>query len=345
MGALRYTAIGAAFELLWASQLPWLVRRLSKAQGVIFTLHRVLPDDPADFSPNAILRVKPDYLDFVIRRVRKLGLDIVDLDEAIRRIESNETTGKFVVFTFDDAYRDNLRFALPVMRHNQAPFTLYVPTALVDGVGEVWWQALEDIVAAQNALAVTDAGGETTYLPSATSEEKAGAYDLLYRRMRAMPEPERVALIRDLARQYGLDLQRHCRSLIMDWPELRIFAAEQLCTIGAHTVHHYELAKLPVADARVEIDQSVKIIKAQFGKAPVHLSYPIGAAASAGPREFGLARDLGLRSAVTTRPGGLYAHHRNSLHALPRVSLNGRFQSRRYVDVFATPAIFSLAKV
>jgi hypothetical protein len=54
---------------------------------------------------------------------------------------------------------------------------------------------------------------------------------------------------------------------------------------------------------------------------------------------------MGLRSAVTTRPGGLYAHHRNSLHALPRVSLNGKFQSKRYVDVFATPAIFSLAKV
>lgn len=342
MAGWRYTAIGAAFEILWASQLPWVVRRLSKARGVIFTLHRVLPDDPADFSPNAILQVKPDYLDFVIRRVRKLGLDIVDLDEAIRRIESNEPSKKFVVFTFDDAYRDNLRFALPVLRRNQAPFTLYVPTALVDGVGEVWWQGLEDIVAAQNALAVTGSDGETTYLPSATVEEKRVAYDTLYRRMRAMPESERVALIRELAKQYGFDLERQCRELIMDWSELRSFAAEQLCTIGAHTVHHYELAKLSVAEARVEIDQSVRIIKAQFGKAPVHLSYPIGAASSAGPREFGLARDLGLRSAVTTRPGGLYAHHRNSLHALPRVSLNGRFQSKRYVDVFATPALFSV---
>lgn len=343
MAGFRYTAIGAAFELLWASQLPRLIRRLSRARGVIFTLHRVLPDDPADFSPNAILQVKPDYLDFVIRRVRKLGLDIVDLDEAIRRIESNEPAKKFAVFTFDDAYRDNLRFALPVLRRNQCPFTLYVPTALVDGVGEVWWQALEDIVAAQNALAVTE-GGETTYLPSATVEEKYAAYDVLYRRMRAMPELERVALIRDLARQYGFDLERQCRELIMDWGELRAFAAEQLCTIGAHTVHHYELAKLPLAEARVEIDQSVKIIKAQFGKAPIHLSYPIGGVASAGPREFGLARDLGLRSAVTTRPGGLYAHHRNSLHALPRVSLNGRFQAKRYVDVFATPALFSMGK-
>jgi hypothetical protein len=51
---------------------------------------------------------------------------------------------------------------------------------------------------------------------------------------------------------------------------------------------------------------------------------------------------LGLRSAVTTIPGGLYRKHRDALHALPRVSLNGLFQQKRYVDVFGTPAVFTM---
>jgi hypothetical protein len=55
-----------------------------------------------------------------------------------------------------------------------------------------------------------------------------------------------------------------------------------------------------------------------------------------------MAADLGLRSAVTTIPGGLYRRHRNSLTALPRVSLNGLFQAHRYMDVFATPAVFTM---
>jgi len=341
MAELKYRLIGAAFELLWASQLTRLIRRYSRARGVIFTLHRVLPGDPADFSPNAILQVKPDFLEFAILRVRQLGYDIVDLDEAARRIESDEPTKRFAVFTFDDAYRDNLRYALPILRRQQVPFALYVPTALVDGVGEVWWQALEDIIAGQNALAVTYAG-DTEYHATATLDEKRAAYDSLYRRMRSIPEADRVKLIRDIAKQYGFDLARHCRELIMDWSELRTFAADPLCTIGAHTVHHYELAKLSPADARNEIEQSVRILKAQFGKAPIHLSYPIGSSGAAGPREFGIARDLGLRTAVTTRPGGLYPGHRHSLHALPRISLNGLFQQKRYIDVFATPAVFGI---
>jgi peptidoglycan/xylan/chitin deacetylase (PgdA/CDA1 family) len=125
----------------------------------------------------------------------------------------------------------------------------------------------------------------------------------------------------------------------MDWTELRSFADEPLCTIAAHTVHHYELAKLPPDQAESEIDQSIRIIHVQSGKKPEHLSFPIGGPASAGPREFAVAKSLGLRSAVTTRPGGLYPGA--DLCALPRISLNGNFQAKRYVNVFATGAIFS----
>lgn len=341
MPSLRYLGYRAAFELLWATRLPGLIRRFSKCRGVIFTLHRVMPDDPADFSPNAILQIKPDFLGYVIERVRELGLETVDLDEALRRVESTVPEKPFAVFTFDDAYRDNLRYALPVLRRLQCPFTLYVPTALVDGVGEVWWQALEDLIAAQSAVAVTYVG-ETEYFPTATVEQKREAYTAIYWRLRAMPEPDRVALIRELANQYGLDLEAHCRELIMDWSELRSFATEQLCTLGAHTVHHFELSKLPTIDARNEIEQSIRVMKAQFGSAPIHFSYPIGGPRSAGPRDFQIAKDLGLRSAVTTRPGGIYERHRDLLFALPRISLNGLFQQRRYVDVLATGALFSL---
>jgi peptidoglycan/xylan/chitin deacetylase (PgdA/CDA1 family) len=340
MSSLRYAAIRSVFELLWATRATSVVRALSRSRGVIFTLHRVLPDDPGDFSPNAILQIKPDFLDYAIRRVRALGFEIVGMDEAVRRIETDALPRRFAVFSFDDAYRDSLKFALPILRRQSAPFTLYVPTAFVDGVGEVWWQALEDIIAAQSALAVTESE-ETDYVPTETLAEKRAAYDMLHAKMRAMPEPARVALIRDLAAKYDFDLAAHCRRLIMDWSELRRVAMEPMCTIGAHTVHHYDLAKLPPDQARSEMEQSARVLEAQLGKRPKHLSYPIGGHASAGAREYQLAQQLGFRSAVTTIPGGLYPHHRKTLTALPRVSLNGLFQARRYMDVFATPALFT----
>ncbi len=340
MSAIKYAAIGAVFEALWLSRLPGLVRQFSRSRGVIFTLHRVLPETPADFAPNSILQIRPDFLEYVIERLRDLKIDIVSLDEAIERLRAPKKGRNFVVFTFDDAYRDNLRYALPILRRYDCPFTLYVPTKLVDGVGEVWWQALEDIVARQQGIAIAG-GGEAEIFDCGTLAQKQATYAQLYWRMRKMPEPDRVRLIRTLGRDYGLDLDQHCADLIMDWQQLHQFAEDPLCTIGAHTVHHFELAKLPKEQAQAEIVQSRDILQAQFGVQPQHLSYPIGGPLSAGQREFDLARDIGMKSAVTTRPGGLYPHHAKTLHALPRVSLNGLFQSRRYVDVFATGAIFS----
>ncbi len=262
--SVKYAAIRLAFEALAWTRLARLIRRGSKCCGVILTLHRVLPERPADFSPNAILQITPAFLEYAITRVRQLGFETVSLDEAIRRIESDGPEKPFVVFSFDDAYRDNLLYALPILRHLGCPFVLYVPTALVDGVGEVWWQALEDIVAAQKAIAVED-DGTIEYLDCASLAGKQRTYDALYARMRGMPEHARVDFIRELARRYGLDLDRQCRALIMDWQELQTFAAERLCTIGAHTVHHYELAKLSADEALNEIEQSISILKAQFG--------------------------------------------------------------------------------
>lgn len=338
--SLKYTAIRAAFELLWLSRAPALFNLLSRSRGVIFTLHRVLPEKPARFSPNAILQVRPDFLDYVIERVREGGADIVTLDEAIERLAAPRKDRPFVVLTFDDAYKDNLTFALPILQRHEAPFTLYVPTSFVDGVGQIWWQAIEDIIARQQAIAFTE-NGETEYVDTRSSAAKAEAFNRLYWRLRKLPEPERLQLLADFTANYGYDLDGQCRELIMDWQQLRLFADDPLCTIGAHTVQHYELAKLPADQARNEMIQSVDVIEAQFGFRPQHLSYPLGGPLSCGPREFALAKELGFRTAVTTRPGGLYPHHLDQLTALPRVSLNGYFQQRRYVDVFASGGLFT----
>ncbi|MEQ8601489.1 MAG: polysaccharide deacetylase family protein [Devosia sp.] len=338
--SLKYSAIRASFELLWLTGMPRLFRLLSRSRGVIFTLHRVLPTPPADFSPNAILQVQPDFLDYCLERLGELDIDIVSLDEALERLASSKKGRPFVVLTFDDAYRDNLQHALPILRAHEAPFTLYVPTAFVDGVGQLWWQAIEDIIARQEAVAFSE-DGETEYVETRTLAQKKEAFDRLYWRMRKLPEPERLALLNDFTAAYGYDLQQQCRELIMDWQELRQFAGDPLCTIGAHTVHHYELAKLPLEQARNEIVQSVEVIEAQFGIRPAHFSYPLGGPLSCGPREFDLAAELGFRTAVTTRPGGLYPHHLHKLTQLPRVSLNGYFQTRRYVDVFASGGLFT----
>src|SRR5215469_4468147 len=119
----------------------------------------------------------------------------------------------------------------------------------------------------------------------------------------------------------------------MTWAELAQLAADPLVTIGAHTVNHPFLAKLTRDAVRSEMDLSRSVIEAALAVRPAHLSYPIGDRTSAGPREFNIAAELGFKTAVTTRPGVLFRQHTQCLTALPRISLNGEYQSLRYVRV------------
>src|SRR4029079_18745432 len=143
----------------------------------------------------------------------------------------------------------------------------------------------------------------------------------------------------DLAARQGIDMNELCAELCMNWDELNQIAADPLCTIGAHTVNHMMLKKLDTEQAvRAEMDMRSAVLEAALGRKPQHLSYPVGDPTSAGPREFRIAAELGFKTAVTTRPGVIFKAHREHLTALPRISVNGEYQSQRHLKVLMSGA-------
>ena len=109
--------------------------------------------------------------------------------------------------------------------------------------------------------------------------------------------------IRALAEKYGLDLAALARELIMDWDELRTIAAEPLATIGAHTMTHPALARLPPQAAFREMVESADRIAAEIGTRPTTIAFPYGYPTAATEREAQLAEQAGFAASFTTRPG------------------------------------------
>jgi peptidoglycan/xylan/chitin deacetylase (PgdA/CDA1 family) len=128
----------------------------------------------------------------------------------------------------------------------------------------------------------------------------------------------------------------------MDWKEIRAIAGDPLCSIGAHTVHHFALARLDASEASREIEASRDRIAAEIGRTPTTFAYPYGDASSCGERDFRLIADAGFAAAVTTRKGLLGARHAGRLTALPRLSLNGLYQDLRHVETLLSGVPFSL---
>jgi peptidoglycan/xylan/chitin deacetylase (PgdA/CDA1 family) len=338
MTSLKRTIIRGGLETLYFSGANVLMGPFVHGVGAILSLHHVRPRRPDAFQPNRLLEVTPEFLERVVRYLRRRDLDLVSLEEVHRRLCERDFARRFVCITVDGGYRDTLQWAYPILRRYDAPFAVYVPTSFPDRLGELWWLALEAVVARHSRVTLLLDGSERGF-ECATIPEKHDLFDALYRHLRGLPAEEQLRiLMRDLCARYHVDIAAFCDQLCMSWSELATLAADPLVTIGAHTVNHVMLARVPEPMARSEMAMSRSVIEAALGRRPDHLSYPVGDKSSAGPREFKIAAELGFKTAVTTRPGVLFPEHRDHLTALPRISLSGELQQLRYVQVLLSGA-------
>jgi peptidoglycan/xylan/chitin deacetylase (PgdA/CDA1 family) len=335
---LKKTVIRGGLESLYFSGAHLLMRPFVAGIGAILTLHHVRPPRPDRFQPNRLLEVTPSFLEDVLRYLRRSRLDLVSLDEVYRRLVQQDFERRFVCLTIDDGYRDTLQWAYPILKRHEAPFAVYIPTSFPDRIGELWWLAIEAVIARNSRVSLLIDGRERAF-ECDTVADKRHLFDQLYGWVRSLKTEEELRqAVRDLSARYHVDIAAFCDELCMTWAELARLAEDPLVTIGAHTVNHVMLAKVPATSARSEMEMSRSVIEAALGMRPDHLSYPVGDPTSAGPREFRVATELGFKTAVTTRPGVLFPEHRQHLTALPRISLNGEHQQLRYVRVLLSGA-------
>ena len=338
MAGLREQVIKAGFETLYFSGAHKLLRHFVGGVGAILTLHHVRPARDDAFQPNGILEITPEFLEHLIVALQTADIDLISLDEAHRRLTAGDFSRRFAAITLDDGYRDNKEFAYPILKANDVPFTIYIPTSFMDRDGELWWLVLEEIIAKRDSVSLPMNGEDRTFACT-TADEKRETFSTIYWWLRSFPtEIEIRAAVRELAARYDVDTKGFCNKLCMNWDELRELAADPLMTVGAHTINHVILAKTNADVAMREIEQGRALIEKNIGVKPMHFSFPFGDPTSAGPREFAMAKKLGFTTAVTTRPGVLFPEHRDHMMALPRISINGDYQRLRYVDVLMSGA-------
>jgi peptidoglycan/xylan/chitin deacetylase (PgdA/CDA1 family) len=339
---MKYTMFRTALEALYFTGAHAILRPVLGGVGAILMLHHVRPPRPDRFQPNRLLEVTPRYFERVVRKLRRSRVDLISLDEVYRRMKEGDFRRRFVAITFDDGYRDTLEHAYPILKKYEVPFTVYVATSFADRVGELWWLALEAVIA-QNQLIGLRIEERDFWFETRNVQEKRAVFDHIYAWLRRLKTEEELRqVVRELATRHRIDIVKFCTDLCMTWQEIAGLAADPLVTIGAHTVNHVILTKVTAAAVRSELENSRTVIESALGVRPQHFAYPVGDASAAGPREFNIAAELGFRTAVTTRPGVIFRQHADHLLALPRISLNGEFQRPRYAKVLISGAATGL---
>lgn len=318
----------AVMRLAWHSGFASSTRDRFGGLGSIIMLHRVRPDCISPLGVTRSLAITPVFLDQIIVSLKSEGTEIVSMDEMAERVKAG-SPGKrrFVAITLDDGYNDNLNHAYPVFQKHNAPFTIYAAPGLIEGAAVLWWEIAEKLIAKADSIKIP---GGPEWRCRTLFQKRATFHSLMRYFSFTLTELEQLPVLREMCAQEGMICGVSADQDVMNWKEMRHIASDPLCTIGAHTIHHYNLKKLTPDMVAQEMRLSADMLEAELGKRPAHFAYPYGSSKAAGRREAEIAAAEGFVSAVTTRHGTIHTEHRANMWALPRISINGRFQKLVY---------------
>lgn len=319
-------------ELAYFSGIAHLVEGRRGGSGVILKFEHVRPRRDEPFQPLRSQDITPDFLDHAISALKRWSFDVLPIDEAVRCAQQPPRARRFVCLTFDGGHRDFMTFAYPVLSRHRVPFTLYIPTGSIDGIGKAWWLALERVIARNTRIGLVMNRAERHFIATSVSE-KYQLYDLLHAWLMTLSPADLAAAIGDLCGRYGVDIDVVSRDTAINWQDLAKLARDPQVTIGSATVNYPNLARTKGTSALREMTMGRTVLETALDASCRHFAYPFGGRDCFGPREILLAREAGFTSAVSTQPGVVRADRQSDLMALPRIAWDGRRQSLRALRV------------
>lgn len=285
-----------------------LFERISgPARLQILIFHRVLP------SPDPLFTGVPDALRFrrLLRMIKAL-YRVLPLDEALSLLRAGRLPAGSVAITFDDGYEDNFSVALPILKEEGVPATIFVATRFLDGgrmFNDTVWESFRNTTCGGVDLDFIGLG--QVMLNSWADRRAASAKVIDAIKYREIDERERAT--QQVVRALQVSLRD---DLMMRSEEVARLPAD-LITVGAHTHSHPILTRLSPSEAFRDIEEGRARLQAICGR-PIDLfAYPNGKPGyDYDQAHVAMVRDMGFEAAVTTSPGAHTAT--GDFHQVPR---------------------------
>ena len=283
-------------------------------KGYVFMLHRVAERNPCGIVENENMKVSPTFLDSFITECKK-KYEIIASDKICEYIKSGNKK-KFLVFTFDDGYKDNFTNALPVFEKHNVPFTIFVASDFPNKKAIMWWYGLEELLQ-QNERIVLNNGQE--YFCK-TFDEKNKVFCELRSEILKIEQAHLFDELSKMFSAYQIDWRKYCDELCMTWNDVAELVKNSLVTIGAHTAHHYNLHALHTEkDVQNEISEGIAEFKKNINFVPTVFAYPFGSPNEITEREINAVKEMKFKYAFIGTGGGVKKEF--ELFAVPRIAL------------------------
>jgi peptidoglycan/xylan/chitin deacetylase (PgdA/CDA1 family) len=239
-----------------------------------------------------------------LRILKKRGLPVIPLQEAVQRLKDGRISKAETVLTFDDGWASNLTVGAPLLQSFGYPAAIYVTTEHLVAGTEVFNVLLFYMLCRSKvrSFALTGLHPEIdgSYQIGANPDKLRVQISLAAQR--AYPKlVDRQQLLVPIANALGMDI----RGLLSN-ERFQLLRATEIAEldrrgldIQLHTHTHY-LPADSFEHMSAEIEDNRRALRELLGKTPRHFCYPSG---EYEPQHLDWLRRLGIESATTCEPG------------------------------------------
>jgi peptidoglycan/xylan/chitin deacetylase (PgdA/CDA1 family) len=284
------------------------IRHRTGKRYLILMYHRILPSDQMKPWIQAGMYVDPETFEMQIRYLKKY-FQVVSLAEkfySLPTVEKARSTRPFCILTFDDGWQDFYEFAYPMLKRNQVPATVFLPTGYI-GTDDWFWTDRLSMLLQRDSKEEAGTIGTERCNPlleriaeiTGNFEERLEAAIRMLKRRNAEEIEDVIVGLEKGANKVGSPRKR----VFLNWDEVREMEASGLVSFGSHTHNHRILVHLKEEEVEEELLLSMKILLREKAVDPsfIPFCYPNG---NFNQQIACMVQEAGYHAAVSTEPGG-----------------------------------------
>lgn len=254
-------------------------RKKQRGGVVILTYHSVvsrIPDDKHDFEyRNCVTTTQFEaQIRFMLRHYKPIRIaELVD--------------GKFdpgtccFLITFDDGFRNNIQYAVPILQKYELQGCFFVSTGLIARQEMIWPEKITYLIMGSVQDQLELSLEKRQVFPLRTPQEREKASCRIRRYLKSSTQEKITRTLADMERQLTAvkDISpedKEERYAFMNWEEIQeMTAREQI--VGSHTHTHSVLTSLDATQSLEELATSRELLASHSGNGFRYFSYPNGA--------------------------------------------------------------------
>ena len=192
-------------------------------------------------------------------------------DAALQCKERMPKAATQLLLTFDDGYQDNYEIVYPILKQKGWPAAFFIIPGYIGENKPLWdWEfsAILNSNATVQSIKMAD-----TLIHQGKKEPRLSFIFRVLERMKSADVNLREKVLASLREQSKKNIAHE--DICMSWEQLGRMRNDGM-EIGAHSISHRSLARIPLAEAIYEIRKSKKVIEDNLKEECAHFAFPFG---------------------------------------------------------------------